>query len=391
MANNASQRTSTGNGDGILVEVSEISAKLNDLSERCQRIEVQELIVNLFLAAKEVHECSSRSWYGYQARLYYGNFRKPPEDAYFDKDKGTTASIGPSGRIRRWVEYELVRVFGEIEDLAGKPDLKALISLFEEADKAFTDEKTNLLSIVDIAWRETSSDLILQLRVKLETLVITSEADFVQQHRPEPPYETNDRRARSEGIVVPPHIEYYAWLQHVRDVLVKVQELAILAHQIESHLARLHRRPQSRVAVGDRVFIGHGHSLVWWELKDFLENGLGLPVDEFNRVPTAGTAISERLSEMMVAAGIAFLVMTGEDEQPDGKVRARENVVHESGLFQGHLGFQRAIVLLEDGCEKFSNNTGLVHIPFPKGKIGAAFDEVRRVLEREGFLDGNRG
>ena len=87
---------------------------------------------------------------------------------------------------------------------------------------------------------------------------------------------------------------------------------------------------------------------------------------------------------MLDSASIAFLVMIGEDEQPTGELRPRENVVHEAGLFQGHLGFNRAIVLLEDGCEKFSNNAGLVHINFPKNNIRAAFQDIREVLDREG-------
>ena len=37
----------------------------------------------------------------------------------------------------------------------------------------------------------------------------------------------------------------------------------------------------------------------------------------------------------------------GEDEHKDGSVHPRENVIHEAGLFQGRLGFPRAIVLLE--------------------------------------------
>lgn len=34
-------------------------------------------------------------------------------------------------------------------------------------------------------------------------------------------------------------------------------------------------------------------------------------------------------------------------------------LIHEAGLFQGHLGFEQAILLLEDGCEEFSNIYGL--------------------------------
>jgi predicted nucleotide-binding protein len=139
-------------------------------------------------------------------------------------------------------------------------------------------------------------------------------------------------------------------------------------------------------SIGTNIFIGHGRSLVWRELKDFLEDRLGLSVDEFNRVPVAGIATPSRLSEMLDAAAVAFLVMTAEDEQTDGKVRARENVVHEVGLFQGRLGFARAIVLVEDGCEEFSNIHGLGQIRFPRSNIAAKFEDIRAVLEREGLI-----
>ena len=89
---------------------------------------------------------------------------------------------------------------------------------------------------------------------------------------------------------------------------------------------------------------------------------------------------------MLDNAAIAVLVLTAEDEQQDGNMRARLNVVHEAGLFQGRLGFTRAIILLEDGCEEFSNISGLGQIRFPKGNIKAQFEEVRRVLEREGII-----
>ena len=49
------------------------------------------------------------------------------------------------------------------------------------------------------------------------------------------------------------------------------------------------------------------------------------------------------------------------------------NVVHETGLFQGRLGFNKAIVLMEDGCDEFSNIHGLTQIRVTKGKISAAF------------------
>ena len=134
------------------------------------------------------------------------------------------------------------------------------------------------------------------------------------------------------------------------------------------------------------VFIGHGRSNTWLVLRDFLEKRLNLAVDEFNRESTAGMSIKERLEAMLQECCFAFLVLTAEDERSDGTFHARENVVHEVGLFQGRLGFGRAIILLENGCAKFTNIDGLTYIAFEKNDLRMAFEEIRRVLEREHIL-----
>ncbi len=137
---------------------------------------------------------------------------------------------------------------------------------------------------------------------------------------------------------------------------------------------------------GDKIFIGHGRSPVWRELKDFMAERLRLPWDEYNREPCAGIFTPERVRTMLDQASFAFLIMTAEDQQPDGAFRARENEVYEAGLFQGRLGFRRAIILLEEDCTPLSNILGLTVITFSKGRISAAFEDVRRTLEREGVL-----
>jgi predicted nucleotide-binding protein len=141
------------------------------------------------------------------------------------------------------------------------------------------------------------------------------------------------------------------------------------------------RRPRS---IPSRVFIGHGGSPAWLELRTFLTEKLGLQVEEFNQEAMAGIATTERLQEMLRQSCFAFLVMTAEDVHARKKVRARENVVHEIGLFQGSLGFRKAIVLKEKSVVEFSNIHGLSHISFPKGKLdNAAKEEICKTLERE--------
>jgi predicted nucleotide-binding protein len=165
-----------------------------------------------------------------------------------------------------------------------------------------------------------------------------------------------------------------------------ITTLETSAREAASHPERIDQRKRKITATGKTVFIGHGGSLVWRELKDFLRDRLDLSVEEFNSVAVPGMTTVSRLEEMLESAAFAFLIMTAEDEQPDGKLRARENVVHKAGLFQGRLGFERAIVLLEEGCEKFSNIHGLNEIRFPKNKISSEYEKIRQVLEREGLV-----
>jgi predicted nucleotide-binding protein len=55
----------------------------------------------------------------------------------------------------------------------------------------------------------------------------------------------------------------------------------------------------------------------------------------------------------------------------------------KTGLFQGRLGFSRAIILLEEGTEDFSNVHGVQQIRFAKGNIKETFGEALATLKRE--------
>ena len=127
-------------------------------------------------------------------------------------------------------------------------------------------------------------------------------------------------------------------------------------------------------------------------MADFVRS-LGLVVQHFNQDVVVGDSTTERLKELLDISAFAILVMTSEDvhKGTNGKstMHARENVVHEIGLFQGRLGFRRAIVLKEAGTAVFSNIHGLGHIEFPKGGFrnsGKAQKDLRKVLERERLL-----
>ena len=147
-------------------------------------------------------------------------------------------------------------------------------------------------------------------------------------------------------------------------------------HEKESSLPEL---PEPKPT----VFVGHGRSQLWRDLKDHLHEKHDYPVTAYEIGARAGHAIRDILEEMLEESSFAILVMTGEDEATDGTMRARQNVIHEIGLFQGQLGFARAIVLLEEGTEEFSNIQGIDQIRFSKGNIKETFGEVLATLRRE--------
>lgn len=129
------------------------------------------------------------------------------------------------------------------------------------------------------------------------------------------------------------------------------------------------------------VFVGHGHSEDWKELRDHLRDMHGIEVIAYEAGPRAGHTIEDVLEKMLAKATIAFFVMTGEDETVAGSMNPRLNVVHELGLFQGRLGFNKGIVLLKRGAAEFSNIAGLQQIRFTD--IKEVFGNVVATINRE--------
>ena len=143
------------------------------------------------------------------------------------------------------------------------------------------------------------------------------------------------------------------------------------------------RLPVKEDSSGPVIFIGHGRSPLWRDLKDHLHDSHGLHVQAYEVGTRAGHTIRDILEDMLDKSSFALLVMTGEDLDAKGQLHARENVIHELGLFQGKLGFGKAIVLLEEGTNEISNIYGIHQIRFGKGNIKETFGEVLATLRRE--------
>lgn len=375
-------------GVSFVAELEQIAERLHAEADRGNEPEVAEPLKRLEGAAVSVGAAWSGSPLGYHALVYYEAFAPPPAGAHWSSEWGYREAFS-SPSTGDWRKYTREAVDAEIRQRAEQPDLSRAESASADGRAAFDTAKGDVLSILTAFMGERSDELITGLKERTEKLVVRTTGQYARSQLPGGQYMSRDSLAINQGLQVAPHLYVQAEVLGIQAPFRACAQLADIARRAASHITRLPVAPPGTATAvqGGAVFIGHGKSPIWRELKDFISDRLGLPWEEFNRVPVAGITNIVRLNEMLDACGVAFLLLTAEDEQADGHFVARQNVVHEAGLFQGRLGFNRAIVLLEDGCEEFSNINGLGQIRFPAGNIGAASEDVRRVLEREGFLD----
>lgn len=136
-------------------------------------------------------------------------------------------------------------------------------------------------------------------------------------------------------------------------------------------------------ALGKGVaFIAHGRSPLYLEVFHYIKDELKLEPVAFETEDHTSEQITEILNQYLDRATVAIIVMTGEIKTLENRLHARQNVVHEAGLFQAKLGFDRVALLKENGVESFSNVQGLVYIPFDPTDISGCFYRLRRFLVR---------
>lgn len=362
-----------------------IAAEAGALAERESELD-QEALPALESAAAEVGRSWSKSSLGYQANVYYEGFQVPPPEHMFSREWGFLGMF--HGTVGDWKPHDSDEVVAYVETVAGNPDLAASRAVSNAARvpvRALIDRARSTAALVKPPHDEYVKENLEELqRVSMPSV---AKLGASLMNIPSGTCAVRDMQAAEGGWQIAGHQRVIAEVMHVRSPYKVAQSLADVCGRLGRHLEAVDSTAEAvMVQVEGKVFIGHGG-----QSKEYLQLGAwlsdeGLDWETFERTPTAGLSIKERLSQMLDSAQVAFLIMTAEDETAEGKVRARENVVHEVGLFQGRLGFTKAIVLLEAGCEEFSNISGLGQIRFPKGDIGAAFDDVRKLLQREGVL-----
>lgn len=132
--------------------------------------------------------------------------------------------------------------------------------------------------------------------------------------------------------------------------------------------------------MNDAIFISYGHNeLLMLKLKSFISEKLEKRILVLSEIANKGMTIVEKLEAASERCNKAIVLLTKDDETRDGGMRARQNVVHEIGFFQGKYGRENVILLCEDGVELFSNISGIVYYKFDEDH----FDEIYELLRSE--------
>ncbi len=126
------------------------------------------------------------------------------------------------------------------------------------------------------------------------------------------------------------------------------------------------------------IFIGHGRNPDWLILNNYLK-GKGIRTAAYEIEVDGKEHVFEVLDKALRKCNSAILIMTTEDRLVDGTERARQNVIHEIGLFQGRLGLKNIIIIEQKGVEIFSNIDGFIRVEYDE-EISDVFPRVEKKL-----------
>ncbi|MFP5260975.1 MAG: TIR domain-containing protein [Blastocatellia bacterium] len=174
---------------------------------------------------------------------------------------------------------------------------------------------------------------------------------------------------------------------HLGDIDDKIHKLESIKERLplyDEPVQAAHQQPMTmtvrEIKRPRRIFISHGRSTDWQSVQAYIEKDLGIATLELAQEANRGRTVLQKLWDESSKCSFAVVVMTGDDDIGTGQPRARENVLHEIGFFQGKFGLENVCLLYEEETSIPSNIHGLVYISFPKGIIKASFGELQREL-----------
>lgn len=135
---------------------------------------------------------------------------------------------------------------------------------------------------------------------------------------------------------------------------------------------------------GPTVFISHGlESPALAKIERYLR-AIGAQPLMVGREPSEGMAVDDLVRRRLGESDCAIILATA-DEEVDGRLQPRPNVLHEIGLAQEVLS-DDVIYLKEQHCEFPSNVSPKVWENFTQDNLESAFEKIAKELRAFGLL-----
>lgn len=236
--------------------------------------------------------------------------------------------------------------------------------------KFFASISTFVKKLAEFSFANLKKDDLAEIRIYVNNI-----EDFFSRYR------------SSGGGYIPPVVtsRIDPTVKRINEIFKQLDKMDSKLINQEVKLISPKKAPATKTNNG-KVFIGHGRSKLWARVQLFLKDDLDLESFSFESESRTSESIIQILEEFLEKSSFAILILTAEDETIDNKFRARQNVVHEAGLFQGRLGFDRVVLLKQNETEELSNLAGLQYIPFSGENIEQTFYELQRKLKKSGLI-----
>lgn len=129
-----------------------------------------------------------------------------------------------------------------------------------------------------------------------------------------------------------------------------------------------------------KVFIGHGHNLLWSRIALFLSDILKIKPCYFEDENRCGKIIPSEIERFVNDPSIKLAIFTlmKEVQTKDGWL-PRQNVIDEAARFSTRLGRENVLLIVENGVIIPSNLQGIVYIEYTN-------DEEAIVLKIKDFI-----
>jgi len=152
----------------------------------------------------------------------------------------------------------------------------------------------------------------------------------------------------------------------------------------KSSLEKLTRISSSRIE-NNTIFISHGQNDFYREINNYLVNEYKLPTVYDERDFLKGNTYIENIEMLVNDSSYGLVVLTKDDEFEKEKWRARQNVIHELGIFQNAFGRTNTLVLKEEGVDFPTNLNGMNEYQINLNNHADIYNKIGSWLRQRGI------